>query len=162
MSWIFRIKVNKYHISRNIFHKISPCCHRGKTSTLRHIITSRIGEFLSDNAFCIVKIVSLHAWKHNLSDHNLLVELTVSILLFGGGNFQEVAYLRNHSNKVTRCVHIVCASRSLRKNILEILGLTWLSSYSWRHWQSCIQHVICMLSYYVIHCSCMHILLGLY
>ena len=46
------------------------------------------------------------------------------LLLFGRGNFQEVAlsaYLRNHPNKVTRCVHIVCASRSLRKNILETL-----------------------------------------
>ena len=55
------------------------------------------------------------------------------LLLFGGGNFQEVslsAYLHNHSNKVTRSVHIVCASRSLRKNLLEILWLTWLSSYS--------------------------------
>lgn len=46
------------------------------------------------------------------------------LLLFGGGNFQEVAlsaYLHNHPNKVTQCVHIVCASRSLRKNLLGIL-----------------------------------------
>ena len=32
-------------------------------------------EFLSDNGFCIVKIVGLHAWKHNLSDHNLIKAL---------------------------------------------------------------------------------------
>ena len=46
------------------------------------------------------------------------------LLLFGGGNFQEVAlsaYLRKHPNKATQCVHIVCASRSLRKNLLVIL-----------------------------------------
>lgn len=48
------------------------------------------------------------------------------LLLFGGGNFQEVAlsaYLRNHPNKSTQCVHIVCASRSLRRNLLEVLPL---------------------------------------
>ena len=46
------------------------------------------------------------------------------LLLIGGGNFQEVAlsaYLRKHPNKATQCVYIVCASRSLRKNLLEIL-----------------------------------------
>ena len=46
------------------------------------------------------------------------------LLLFGGGNFQEVAlsaYLQKHPSKSTQCVHIVCASRSLKRNLLDIL-----------------------------------------
>ena len=46
------------------------------------------------------------------------------LLLFGGGNFQEVAlsaYVHNHPNRSAQCVHIVCASRELRRNLKKIL-----------------------------------------
>ena len=46
------------------------------------------------------------------------------LLLFGGGNFQEVAlsaYLQKHPSKSTQCVHIVCASKSLQRNLIDIL-----------------------------------------
>ena len=46
------------------------------------------------------------------------------LLLFGGGNFQEVAlsaYLQKHPSKSTQCVHFVCVSRSLKRNLLDIL-----------------------------------------
>ena len=46
------------------------------------------------------------------------------LLLFGGGNFQEVAlsaYLQKHPNSSTQCIHIICASRSLKRNLLDIL-----------------------------------------
>lgn len=46
------------------------------------------------------------------------------LVLFGGGNFQEVAlsaYLKSHPNKATHCIHFVCVSRSLKQNLLDIL-----------------------------------------
>ena len=46
------------------------------------------------------------------------------LLLFGGGNFQEVAlsaYLQKHPSRSTQCVHIICASRSLKRNLQDIL-----------------------------------------
>lgn len=46
------------------------------------------------------------------------------LVLFGGGNFQEVtlsAYIQNHPNRSSRCVRIVCASRELRRNLITIL-----------------------------------------
>lgn len=47
------------------------------------------------------------------------------LVLFGGGNFQEVAlsaYLKNHQTKSTQCVHIICASQSLQRNLLDIMS----------------------------------------
>lgn len=49
------------------------------------------------------------------------------LLLFGGGNFQETAlsaYLKHHPNRSTQCVYIVCASKSLRRNLLDILHMS--------------------------------------
>ena len=46
------------------------------------------------------------------------------LLLFGGGNFQEVAlsaYLHKHSNKSTHCIHFVCVSRQLKQNLMHLL-----------------------------------------
>ena len=46
------------------------------------------------------------------------------LLLFGGGNFQEVAlsaYVHNYPNRSAQCVHIVCASRELKRNLKKIL-----------------------------------------
>jgi hypothetical protein len=46
------------------------------------------------------------------------------LLLFGGGNFQEVAlsaYLQKHPSKSTQCVRFVCVSRSLKRNLLDII-----------------------------------------
>ena len=46
------------------------------------------------------------------------------LVLFGGGNFQEVtlsAYIQNHPSRSSRCVRIVCASRELRRNLMTIL-----------------------------------------
>ena len=50
------------------------------------------------------------------------------LLLFGGGNFQETAlsaYLKKHPNSSTQCVYIVCASKSLRRNLLDILHMSF-------------------------------------
>ena len=47
-------------------------------------------------------------------------QLPVSASVFGGGNFQEVAlseYLHKHPNTSTQCVHIICASRALQRNL---------------------------------------------
>ena len=53
-----------------------------------------------------------------------IASMGACLILFGGGNFQEMAlsaYIHNHPIKSSQCVKIVCASRELRRNLMTVL-----------------------------------------
>ena len=53
-----------------------------------------------------------------------IASMGACLILFGGGNFQEMAlsaYIHNHPIKSSQCVKIVCASKELRRNLMTVL-----------------------------------------